>query len=318
MGQEAQPRTLSLRSRRCPPQADQAILARATCQPAVHGSSSLHLSRLGPLDGLLSDLSHPSGRQSTPWGSDLRLKGLYFSKCCMRPRSTPCDTDIPHTSHVCTCVQCFPRQDTNCCVGETTVLPHRMQGSPGPKSGRCSSIAGRRPLSSLGLLLLHMHAARATTTSHVRVPLASQVSGEAGRSIPVPRQAPVKPLRTQDATCRSPQPSLQRQRIVKRSLQRVHRRILRTGGAWYKGKWYDQDTASALTNRLYRQSTSSDARSNMRPRHQLQHMRSSTPTVSHHSCFSHHLQVYAWNVGGLGGACMMRFCTTYTNTPWIS
>ncbi|OLQ15248.1 Craniofacial development protein 2 [Symbiodinium microadriaticum] len=127
------------------------------------------------------------------------------------------------------------------------------------------------------------------------------VSGEAGSAPPAPRQAPAKPLGTQDATCRSPLPSMQRQKIVKRSLQRVHRRILRTGGAWYKGKWYNQDTASALTNRLYQQQTPAsvtpaphDSRANSRA--QVHSVTTHLPSQS-----PRHLQVYTWNVGGLGG-----------------
>ncbi|OLP84392.1 LINE-1 retrotransposable element ORF2 protein [Symbiodinium microadriaticum] len=94
---------------------------------------------------------------------------------------------------------------------------------------------------------------------------------------------------------------MQRQKIVKRSLQRVHRRILRTGGAWYKGKWYNQDTASALTNRLYQQQTPAsgtpaphDSRANSRA--QVHSVTTHLPSQS-----PRHLQVYTWNVGGLGG-----------------
>ena len=185
-------------------------------------------------------------------------------------------------------------------AAESSVLPSTVQGSPGPKSGRCSS-PGYRPLLSLGLFLLRTQAAGATTTPDARVPLASQVSGEAGSAPPAPRQAPAKPLGTQDATCRSPLPSMQRQKIVKRSLQRVHRRIMRTGGAWYKGKWYNQDTASALTNRLHQQQT--PASGTPAPHDRRAHSRAQVQSATTHlpSQSSRHLQVYTWNVGGLGG-----------------
>ena len=221
------------------------------------------------------------------------FQSLSFSKCSRPPTSANDATHITHTSHESTYAHYSPPEGTNHSAGDTSALPHRMQGSPGPKSGRCSSFTCCRPLSSLGLLLIHIQATRATTTSDARVPLASQVSGEAGRCTPAPRQAPAKPLGTQDATCRSPLPSLQRQRIVKRSLQRVHRRILRTGGAWYKGKWYNQDTASALTNALH------DVPNSANSKPQTAH-----PTAqasAQHKPSPRHLQVYTWNVGGLGG-----------------
>ena len=120
------------------------------------------------------------------------LQGLGFSNACMRLLSARRDTNTPHTPHVCTNASAFPSTGTNRTAREASDSSHRMQGSPGPKSGRCSSFACCRPLSSLGLLLLHIQAARATTTSDARVPLASQVSGEAGRSTPAPRQAPAK------------------------------------------------------------------------------------------------------------------------------
>ena len=221
------------------------------------------------------------------------LRSLACSHACLHFLSVRLDTHTPHTLHSYTIASDLHNMGTNRFARETFESSHCMQGSPGPKSGRCSSFACCRPLSSLGLLLLHIQAARATTTSDVRVPLASQVSGEAGRSAPAPRQAPAKPLGTQDATCRSPLPSLQRQRIVKRSLQRVHRRILRTGVAWYKGKWYNQDTASALTNALHDVPIS--AATKPRPTHLT--TQDSAPCKPS----PRHLQVYTWNVGGLGG-----------------
>ena len=185
-------------------------------------------------------------------------------------------------------------------AAESSVLPSTVQGSPGPKSGRCSS-PGYRPLLSLGLFLLRTQAAGATTTPDARVPLASQVSGEAGSAPPAPRQAPAKPLGTQDATCRSPLPSMQRQKIVKRSLQRVHRRIMRTGGAWYKGKWYNQDTASALTNRLHQQQTPASGTPAPHDRRANSPAQVQSATTHLPSQSPRHLQVYTWNVGGLGG-----------------
>ena len=227
--------------------------------------------------------------------------GLRLSPRHMSPSSMQCGICTSGTPQAGTPITHTSRQGIHHYAEGTSHLPHRKQGSPGPKSGRCSSFACCRPLSSLGLLLLHIQAARATTTSDARVPLASQVSGEAGSAPPAPRQAPAKPLGTQDATCRSPLPSMQRQKIVKRSLQRVHRRILRTGGAWYKGKWYNQDTASALTNRLYQQQTPAsgtpaphDSRANSRA--QVHSVTTHLPSQS-----PRHLQVYTWNVGGLGG-----------------
>ena len=243
---------------------------------------------------LVANLAGPTHRRTMLYGlPDPHFLGLRLPPRYMQPSSMQCGICTSRTSHAGTSIPHTPQQGTHHNARGTFHLPHRKQGSPGPKSGRCSSITGCRSLSSLGLLLLNIHAARATTTSDARVPLASQVSGEAGRSTPAPRQAPAKPLGTQDATCRSPLPSLQRQRIIKRSLQRVHRRILRTGGAWYKGRWYSQDTASALTNALHDMPNPVDTKS--RPARQP--AKAPTPPLQS----SRHLQVYTWNVGGLGG-----------------
>ena len=225
------------------------------------------------------------------------FQSLSFPKCSMPPASAADATCITHTTHANTYVHYSPPEGTSLTAGDTSALPYHMQGSPGPKSGRCSSFACCRPLSSLGLLLLHIQAARATTTSAVRVPLASQVSGEAGRSTPAPRQAPAKPLGTRGATCVSHPPSLSRQRIAKRSLMRVHRRILRAGGAWYKGRWYDQNNASALQQPQPQHSSEFTSSFTQRRSHTSQPSRPApTPET-----LSQRLNVYTWNVGSLGG-----------------
>ena len=229
------------------------------------------------------------------------LRSLACSHDCMRFLSACLDTHTPHTLPNCTTTSDFPCMGTHCFARETFHSSHSMQGSPGPKSGRCSGTTGCRSLSSVGLLLFHIHAACATTTSDARVPLASQVSGEAGSASLAPRQAPAKPLGTQDATCRSPLPSMQRQQIVKRSLQRVHRRIMRTGGAWYKGRWYNQATASALTNRLHQQQTHAPGTSAPHANHVDSRAHVHSATTHPPSQSPRHLQVYTWNVGGLGG-----------------
>ena len=74
--------------------------------------------------------------------------------------------------------------------------------------------------------------------------LPHHMQGSPGPSTPAPRQARAKPLgrdlRVASTICPETGNC--------QTLSHVHRRILRTGGAWYKGRWYDQDTASALRN----------------------------------------------------------------------
>ena len=224
-------------------------------------------------------------------------QGLRFPPRPVRLGSPLHDTIMPQNLPDCAHPLSLPRLGTNYHARGHSVLPFNMQGSPGPKSGRCGRQTSCRFLSTLGVLLLHMQAAGATTTPDARVPPASQVGGEAGRITPAPQQAPAKPLGTRGATCVSHPPSLQRQRIVKRSLMRVHRRILRTGGAWYKGRWYDQTNASALQQ--------------PQPRHSLEFTSSFIQRRSHTSqpsrpapspdTPSQRLNVYTWNVGSLGG-----------------
>ena len=83
-----------------------------------------------------------------PYGlPDSHFLGLRLPPKYMPPSSMQCGICTSGTPQAGTSIPHTPRHGTHHHAEGTFHLPHRKQGSPGPKSGRCSSITGCRSLS---------------------------------------------------------------------------------------------------------------------------------------------------------------------------